>query len=62
MLQKQKLGKELFAHDLAFNRLISEIEQYLFSGKACDMSSLLESFKRKLLENNAWVSGDLYTS
>ena len=56
---KQKLEKELFAHDLAFNKLISEIEPYLFSGKAYDMSSLLESFK---LEDNAGVSGESYTS
>ena len=58
MSPKQKLEKELSAHDLAFNKLISEIEPYPFLGKAYDISSLLESFKQKLLQDNAGVSGE----
>ena len=32
MSRKQKLGKEMTAYDLTFNKLISEIESYLFPG------------------------------
>ena len=62
MSPKQKLEKELSAHDLAFDKLISEIEPYPFLGKAYDIPSLLESFKQKILEDNAGVSGESYTS
>ena len=62
MSQKQKLRKEPSAHDLTFQKLINEIEPKLFSGKAYDMSSVLQTFKKKLSENGDELSGEAYTS
>ena len=62
MSQRQKLHKEPSAHDLAFQKLINEIEPKLFSGKAYDMPSVLQTFKKKLSENGHELSGEAYTS
>ena len=42
--------------------MINEIEPKLFSGKAYDMSSVLQTFKKNLSENGDELSGEAYTS
>ena len=58
MSQRHKLLKEPSAHDLAFQKLINEIEPKLFTDKAYDMSFVLQTFKKKLSENGDELSGE----
>ena len=60
VMRTMKLRKEPSAHDLAFQKLINEIEPKLFSGKAYDMSSVLQTFKKKVSENGDELSGEAY--